>query len=53
MKRRELLLSSLAFWAGMRSAGTRAAGPAKSHVLFIAVDDLNDMPAAADSATYR
>jgi len=42
MKRRDFLISSLAFWAGARTALMSAATPsAKPNVLFIAADDLN------------
>ncbi len=43
MKRREFLLSSLAFWAGARAglAGGAAHASAKPNILFIASDDLN------------
>ncbi len=42
MKRREFLISSLAFWAGARTALATATAPsAKPNVLFIAADDLN------------
>ncbi len=42
MKRREFLISSLALWAGARTAvASAAAAPAKPNILFIAVDDLN------------
>ena len=42
MKRREFLISSLALWAGARTALAKAAAQsAKPNVLFIAADDLN------------
>ncbi len=42
MKRREFLLSSLALWAGARTAPATAGAPsAKPNILFFASDDLN------------
>jgi len=43
MNRRDFLLSSVAFWAGVRVGAVRGAATAsaKPNILFIAVDDLN------------